>query len=243
VKVALLMLVCFVGGSGTAEEPTEIAARVVLEAPHDAGRSDWVEFHVEGGGVPSIERCERLVEAELHHVYPAGASIKPRVQRPCYAATLPAMGRPSVDAQILRVREPLPALDLFSITSTPTVGYVVRYTRTFSAVECEHRREQLTASARGEVAASQKRKALEEEARLNGEQIAKMCDRKVRKRSLNSPGSDSYDVKKRGRDAWLEHDLARSRCEQAKRMGEILAGKRAEAAQLVDQAERTCVRE
>jgi len=206
---------------------SEIAARVALETPGDGGRSDWVDFHVDGGGVPSMERCERLVETELRHVYPEGSKIKAKVTRPCLARPLPASGPPMLEAQILRVEEPLPSLKLMTLSTTPTTGRIIRYTRMLSAIECERKREKLVASARAEP-----KHFLEEQAKLDNEAINKMCD----------PGVPKPNKRSKSKDVWLDHDNARSRCEQAKKMGEILARKRAEQ-ETVDPIQRACVRQ
>jgi hypothetical protein len=239
--LATVLAVVSLDGTAIADSGVEIAARVVLELHGDLKNSDWIDVHVDGGGVPSIERCERLVEIELKRAYPSG-TIKPKLTRPCRATGLPKAAPLALEPQLLRIREPLSAIDLFAISSQPTTGYVVRYSRMLSAVECERRRDKLVAEAH-EAPKEQSKGALEEEVRRNQEQIRHACDK--------SEGHETEAHKpvlkrKRGaaqQDRWLEADTARSRCEQAKRMGEILAAKRAESPAAPDPVERSCVRE
>jgi hypothetical protein len=214
-----------------AEATGEIAARVALESPGDGGKSNWVDFIVEGGGVPSIERCERLVDKELKHVYPQGVSIRPKLTRPCLARPLPSAGPPMLDPQILRITEPLPSLDLMAVGASPTKGHIIRNTRMLSGVECEKRRDKLIATAK--ESQKESKGALDDEARLNQEQIRKACEREPPHKPKRGRGQ---------KDKWLEADTARSRCEQAKRMGEILAEKRGEGTSAGDGIDRACVR-
>ena len=225
------LLVSAAAAPSTGDE-VKIAARVVLVTSGDAGRSDWVDFYVDGGGIASIERCERLVESELRRAHPH-STVRARTVRVCAAAPLPSPGPPAVDAQILRLEEPLALMDLFAISAPPTTGRVIRYERQLSATECERRRDYLTALAREETAQDRAKHFLDEQQRLNGEQIVKVCEstkpRKVGRR---------YAL-----DNQVQRDNARARCQEAKQMGEVLAHKRREQGPVIDPVVRSCVRD
>jgi len=237
-KSIAFAFVLFVPALAHATEATlQITARVALENGSDRSRDNWVDFHVDGENDASIARCNRLVEAEQRRVSPAGAMIRPRVVRPCSPGALPAVGPPASDAQLLRVEDPLPSLDLFALSAPATTGRVVRYTRTSSAAQCEKEKERLAALASAAPEHDDAMRFLEEESRRNAEKTSMLC-------RSGGPDEGAHTGKKRRPQgsAWLERDTARSKCEQAKAIGAVLARRRPEHAPVAD-VQRTCVRD
>src|SRR5262245_3267168 len=109
-----------VAASAHAEEPGQVAARVV--GTIDSVERQWVDITVEGKSEAALERCQRLVREAMRKSAAPSALVQ-RLERPCQSAPLPTHP-PAADARILRTEEALAVVDLFAIGMPGTKGRI-----------------------------------------------------------------------------------------------------------------------
>jgi hypothetical protein len=203
-----VFLAVLLHAAGPALADVEISARVTI-LPGAGDEGGWVDIVVDGEQATALDRCRRLARGEIESAKRERHRAKLALR--CAAKPLQVPGRQMLDDQILRVRVTLPSIDESAPDAPSTTGHVLRYTRLLSAAECERQRASL-AAAQAKVGKG----PLEREIRLSQEKISQICE-KVIERPIQRKPSQNHK--------FLEADWGHSRCQQAKRIGEILAAK------------------